>query len=108
MIAQRRHDRAFVRTFFTSPTAVEGDDDSARMLTSAAGLRGMQAPDVWVPDNEGATAPSMREEGAENIIRVVAEHGADFPGDPSSPESTISGRSLCSSLRATISTWSLR
>ncbi len=73
--------RAFVRTFFTSPTAVEGEDDSAKMLRSAAGLRGMQAPDVWVPDNEDATAPSMRDEGADNIVDVVAEHGAEFPGE---------------------------
>jgi bifunctional (S)-malyl-CoA lyase/thioesterase len=41
----------------------------------------MQAPDVWVPDNEDATAPSMRDEGVENIIEVVSEHGADFPGE---------------------------
>ena len=75
------HDRAFVRTFFTSPTAVEGADDSAKMLRSAAQLRGMQAPDVWVPDNEDATAPSMREEGVENVVEVLAEHGADFPGE---------------------------
>ncbi|WP_458209119.1 malate synthase AceB [Haladaptatus sp. NG-SE-30] len=81
MRTQRRHDREFVRTFFTSPTAVEGEDDSAKMIRSAAQLRGMQAPDVWVPDNEDATAPSMRDEGAENIIEVVAEHGADFPGE---------------------------
>jgi bifunctional (S)-malyl-CoA lyase/thioesterase len=70
-----------VRTFFTSPTAVEGEDDSGKMLRSAAGLRGMRAPDVWVPDNEDATAPSMRDEGAQNIIDVVAEHGATFPGE---------------------------
>ncbi|AFK19770.1 malate synthase [Haloferax mediterranei ATCC 33500] len=80
-MTERRHDREFVRTFFTSPTAVEGEDDSAKMLRSAAQLRGMQAPDVWVPDNEDATAPSMRDEGAENIIEVVSEHGADFPGE---------------------------
>ena len=78
---QRLHDRKFVRTFFTSPTAVEGEDDSAKMIRSASGLRGMQAPDVWVPDNEDATAPSMRDEGAENIIEVVAENGAEFPGE---------------------------
>ncbi|WP_458185566.1 malate synthase AceB [Haladaptatus sp. NG-WS-4] len=81
MSAQRQHDREFVRTFFTSPTAVEGEDDSAKMIRSAAQLRGMQAPDVWVPDNEDATAPSMRDEGAGNIVEVVAEHGADFPGE---------------------------
>ncbi len=81
MTTERRHDRAFVRTFFTSPTAVEGEDDSAKMLRSAAQLRGMQAPDVWVPDNEDATAPSMRDEGAENIVEVVAEHGEEFPGE---------------------------
>ncbi|WP_148414880.1 malate synthase AceB [Haloferax sp. KTX1] len=80
-MTERRHDRQFVRTFFTSPTAVEGEDDSAKMLRRAAGLRGMQAPDVWVPDNEDATAPSMRDEGAENIVEVVAERGADFPGE---------------------------
>jgi bifunctional (S)-malyl-CoA lyase/thioesterase len=74
------HDRAFVRTFFTSPTAVEGDD-SAKMLRKASQLRGMQAPDVWVPDNEDATAPSMRDQGVENIVEVVAEHGAEFPGE---------------------------
>jgi bifunctional (S)-malyl-CoA lyase/thioesterase len=74
------HDREFVRTFFTSPTAVDRDD-SAEMLRKAAQLRGMQAPDVWVPDNEDATAPSMREEGVENIVDVVSEHGADFPGE---------------------------
>jgi bifunctional (S)-malyl-CoA lyase/thioesterase len=41
----------------------------------------MRAPDVWVPDNEDATAPSMRDEGAQNIVDVVAEHGAGFPGE---------------------------
>ncbi|PSP28390.1 malate synthase [Halobacteriales archaeon QH_2_65_14] len=81
MSARRNHDREFVRTFFTSPTAVEGEDDSAKMLRSAATLRGMQAPDIWVPDNEDATAPSMRDEGAENIVEVVAEHGSEFPGE---------------------------
>ncbi|WP_423745726.1 malate synthase AceB (plasmid) [Haladaptatus sp. SPP-AMP-3] len=81
MSTQRRHDREFVRTFFTSPTAVEGEDDSAKMIRSAAQLRGMQAPDVWVPDNEDATAPSMRDEGADNIVDVVSEHGAGFPGE---------------------------
>ena len=80
-MAERRHDRKFVRTFFTTPTAVEGEEDSAKMLRGAIGLRGMQAPDVWVPDNEDATAPSMRDEGAENIVEVVAEGGADFPGE---------------------------
>ncbi|WP_255150896.1 malate synthase AceB [Halorarius halobius] len=78
---ERRHTRKFVRTFFTSPTAVEGEDDSAKMVRSASQLRGMQAPDVWVPDNEDATAPNMRDEGAENIVEVVAENGADFPGE---------------------------
>jgi bifunctional (S)-malyl-CoA lyase/thioesterase len=81
MCAKRKHGREFVRTFFTSPTAVEGEDDSAKMLRSAAQLRGMEAPDVWVPDNEDATAPSMRDEGAENIIDVVSEHGTEFPGE---------------------------
>jgi bifunctional (S)-malyl-CoA lyase/thioesterase len=81
MTTERTHDRSFVRTFFTSPTAVEGEDDSAKMLRSAAQLRGTRAPDVWVPDNEDATAPSMRDEGAENVVEVVAEHGADFPGE---------------------------
>ncbi|WP_435160792.1 malate synthase AceB [Halorubrum sp. SY-15] len=80
-MTRRRHDRSFVRTFFTSPTAVEGEDDSAKMLRRAAELRGMQAPDVWVPDNEDATAPSMRDQGAQNIVDVVAENGADFPGE---------------------------
>jgi len=78
---KRTHDRTFVRTFFTTPTAVEGEDNSATMLESAIGLRGMQAPDVWVPDNEDATAPSMRDEGAQNIIDLVAEHGTDFPAE---------------------------
>jgi len=41
----------------------------------------MQAADVWVPDNEDATAPSMRDEGVENIIDVVSEHGGEFPGE---------------------------
>jgi len=80
-IDKRTHARKFVRTFFTTPTAVEGEDDSAKMLESAAQLRGMEAPDVWVPDNEDATAPNMRDEGAENIAEVVAEGGADFPGE---------------------------
>ncbi|MFC5971867.1 malate synthase AceB [Halomarina salina] len=80
-MAERKHDREFVRTFFTSPTAVQGEEDSAKMIRSASGLRGMQAPDVWVPDNEDATAPSMRDEGADNIVEVVAENGADFPGE---------------------------
>jgi len=78
---ERRHTRKFVRTFFTSPTAVEGEDDSAKMIRRAADLRGMQAPDVWVPDNEDATAPSMRDEGAANIVEVVSEKGDDFPGE---------------------------
>jgi len=81
MDADRRHDRKFVRTFFTTPTAEQGEEDSASKLRSAIGLRGMQAPDVWVPDNEDATAPSMRDEGAQNIAEVVAEGGADFPGE---------------------------
>lgn len=81
MPVKRHYEREFVRTFFTSPTAVEGEDDSAKMLRGAAQLRGMQAPDVWVPDNEDATAPSMRDEGVENIVEVVAEHGAEFPGE---------------------------
>ncbi|PSQ07546.1 malate synthase [Halobacteriales archaeon QS_5_70_15] len=80
MSTERRYEREFVRTFFTSPTAVKGEEDSAKMIRSAAGLRGMQAPDVWVPDNEDATAPNMRDEGARNIVEVVAEHGAEFPG----------------------------
>ncbi|RDI69776.1 malate synthase AceB [Halopelagius longus] len=81
MSVKRHYEREFVRTFFTSPTAVEGEDDSAKMVKSAAQLRGMQAPDVWVPDNEDATAPSMRDEGVENIVEVVSEHGSDFPGE---------------------------
>ncbi len=80
-VDKRLHDRKFVRTFFTTPTAVEGGDDSAKMLRSAIGLRGMQAPDVWVPDNEDATAPNMRDEGADNIVDVVSEGGAEFPGE---------------------------
>ncbi len=81
MSTDRYYEREFVRTFFTSPTAVKGEDDSAKMLRSAAQLRGMQAPDTWIPDNEDATAPSMRDEGVKNIIDVVSEHGADFPGE---------------------------
>ncbi|MFD1562535.1 malate synthase AceB [Haloarchaeobius amylolyticus] len=81
MSVQRRHDRKFVRTFFTTPTAVKGEEDSAKMLRRAVQLRGIEAPDVWVPDNEDATAPSMREEGAENIVDVLSEDGADFPGE---------------------------
>ncbi|WP_435181320.1 malate synthase AceB [Halorussus sp. AFM4] len=81
MSLERRYQREFVRTFFTTPTAVEGEDDSAKMLRSAVQLRGMQAPDVWVPDNEDATAPNMRDEGVENIVDVISEHGADFPGE---------------------------
>jgi bifunctional (S)-malyl-CoA lyase/thioesterase len=41
----------------------------------------MQAPDTWIPDNEDATAPSMRDEGVENIVEIVSEHGAEFPGE---------------------------
>ncbi|EMA33634.1 malate synthase AceB [Haloarcula japonica] len=81
MSVTRHYDREFVRTFFTSPTAVDGEDDSAKMLRSAGQLRGLQAPDVWVPDNEDATAPNMRDEGVENIIDVVANQGAEFPGE---------------------------
>jgi bifunctional (S)-malyl-CoA lyase/thioesterase len=81
MSTERHYEREFVRTFFTSPTAVEGEDDSAKMLRGAAQLRGMRAPDVWVPDNEDATAPSMRAEGVENVVEVVAENGAAFPGE---------------------------
>ena len=80
-VDKRTHDRAFVRTFFTTPTAEQGEDDSAKKLRGAIGLRGMQAPDVWVPDNEDATAPNMRDEGARNIAEVVAEGGAEFPGE---------------------------
>ncbi|MWG34231.1 malate synthase AceB [Halomarina oriensis] len=80
-MTERRHQRKFVRTFFTSPTALQGEEDSAKMIRRAAQLRGLQAPDVWVPDNEDATAPSMRDEGARNIVEVVAEHGAEFPGE---------------------------
>ncbi|WP_336000653.1 malate synthase AceB [Halorientalis halophila] len=80
-IDKRTHERKFVRTFFTTPTAVEGEDDSAKMLKKSIQLRGMQAPDVWVPDNEDATAPNMRDEGAQNIIDVVSADGADFPGE---------------------------
>lgn len=75
-----RSGRRYVRTFFTSPTAIDADD-SAEMLRKASQLRGLQAPDVWVPDNEDATAPSMRDEGVENIIHVLTEHGAAFPGE---------------------------
>jgi bifunctional (S)-malyl-CoA lyase/thioesterase len=81
MSVTRHYDREFVRTFFTSPTAVDGEEDSAKMLRSAGQLRGLQAPDVWVPDNEDATAPNMRDEGVENIIEVVSEQGAEFPGE---------------------------
>ncbi|MFB6069876.1 MAG: aldolase/citrate lyase family protein [Halanaeroarchaeum sp.] len=71
-------DRRFVRSFFTTPTAVEGED-TAEMLRKAAQVRGMDAPDVWVPDNEDATAPDMRDEGVQNVIDVLSEHGADVP-----------------------------
>jgi len=77
----RIHGREFVRTFFTTPTAEQGVDDSAEKMKKAIQLRGMQAPDVWVPDNEDATAPSMRDEGARNIAEVVAEDGDGFPGE---------------------------
>ena len=80
-VDKRNRDRKFVRTFFTTPTAEQGEDDSAKKLRSAIGLRGMQAPDVWVPDNEDATAPNMRDEGAQNIAEVVAEEGEEFPGE---------------------------
>jgi bifunctional (S)-malyl-CoA lyase/thioesterase len=79
-MATHGSERAFVRSFFTSPTAVEGDD-TAEMLRKASQLRGMQAPDVWVPDNEDATAPSMRDEGVENILDVISEHGEELPGE---------------------------
>jgi bifunctional (S)-malyl-CoA lyase/thioesterase len=78
---KRTHERKFVRTFFTTPTAEQGEGDSAKKLRSAIELRGMQAPDVWVPDNEDATAPNMRDEGATNIAEVVAEKGEEFPGE---------------------------
>jgi bifunctional (S)-malyl-CoA lyase/thioesterase len=81
MSTQRNYTREFVRTFFTTPTAVENEDDSAKLLRSAIKLRGMEAPDTWIPDNEDATAPSMREEGVSNIVEVVAEHGAEFPAE---------------------------
>jgi len=81
MSTSRNYEREFVRTFFTSPTAVEGNEDTAKLLRSAAQLSGMEAPDTWIPDNEDATAPSMRSEGVSNIIEVVSEHGATFPGE---------------------------
>jgi bifunctional (S)-malyl-CoA lyase/thioesterase len=77
----RIHGREFVRTFFTTPTAEQGVEDSAEKLRKAIQLRGMQAPDVWVPDNEDATAPNMRDEGAQNIAEVVADDGEEFPGE---------------------------
>ncbi|MXR50372.1 malate synthase [Halovenus sp. WSH3] len=80
-VDKRLHDRKFVRTFFTTPTADSEKDDTAAMLKKSIQLRGMEAPDVWVPDNEDATAPNMRDEGAENIAEVVAEHGDEFPGE---------------------------
>ena len=80
-IDKRLHERKFVRTFFTTPTAVSEKDDTAEMLRKSIALRGMEAPDVWVPDNEDATAPNMRDEGAENIAEVVAEDGDEFPGE---------------------------
>ena len=79
-MVERNTSRQFVRTFFTSPTAVEGDD-TAEMLRKAGQLSGMQCPDVWVPDNEDATAPSMRDEGVENIIDVISECGEEFDGE---------------------------
>ncbi len=81
MHTDRLRDRKFVRRLFTTPTAVEGEDDSAKMLRSAVQTCGMHAPDVWVPDNEDATAPSIRGEGIENIIDVISEHGADSPSE---------------------------
>src|SRR6056297_137541 len=80
-VDKRLHDRKFVRTFFTTPTADSEKDDTAAMLKKSIQLRGMEAPDVWVPDNEDATAPNMRDEGAENIAEVVSEHGDEFPGE---------------------------
>ena len=80
-VDERTHDREFVRSFFTSPAAVADAADSAKLLRSGAQLRGMRAPDVWVPDNEDGTAPGMREEGVENIAEVLADHGAEFPGE---------------------------
>jgi len=80
-VDERTHDREFVRTFFTSPAAVADAADSAKLLRSGAQLRGMQAPDVWVPDNEDGTAPGMREEGVENVVEVLADHGAGVPGE---------------------------
>ena len=81
MSINRNYEKDFVRTFFTSPTAVEGHDDTAKLLRSAAQLRGMKAPDTWIPDNEDATAPSMRDEGVSNIVKVVSEYGEEFPGE---------------------------
>jgi bifunctional (S)-malyl-CoA lyase/thioesterase len=46
-------DRTFVRTFFTSPTAVEGKDDTAAMLESAAGLVAVDGPYDDIRDIEG-------------------------------------------------------
>ncbi|ELK49366.1 malate synthase, partial [Haloferax sp. BAB-2207] len=80
MSSDRNYEREFVRTFFTSPTAVSGEN-SAKMLQSAAQLRGMQAPDTWIPDNEDATAPSMRAEGVQNLVEVVSERRSRLPGE---------------------------
>lgn len=79
MMSRETSRRQYVRSFFTSPAVVD-DDDSAQILKKAVTLRGMQAPDVWVPDNEDGTAPGRRDEGVENIIEVVSEHGEDLPG----------------------------
>mgnify|MGYP002282277043 CR=1 FL=1 len=77
-VDKRLHERKLVRTFFTTPTEDSEKDDTAAMLKKSIQLRGMEAPDVWVPDNEDATAPNMRDEGAENIAEVVSEHGDEF------------------------------
>jgi bifunctional (S)-malyl-CoA lyase/thioesterase len=79
--SNRTQIRSFVRTVLPTPAAEQREGDSAKKLNTAVSLRGMQAPDVWVPDNEDGTAPSLRAEGLQNLVDVIAAEGGDFPGE---------------------------
>jgi bifunctional (S)-malyl-CoA lyase/thioesterase len=79
--SNRTQSRSFVRTVLPTPAAEQRDSDSAKKLNTAVSLRGMQAPDVWVPDNEDGTAPGLRATGLQNLVEVIAAEGSEFPGE---------------------------
>jgi beta-methylmalyl-CoA/(S)-malyl-CoA lyase len=68
------------RSFQTAPVAV-ARENSAKYLESGFDRSGFEVPDWLVPDLEDGIAPDMREEGLENTVDLVTEHGDSFPGE---------------------------